>query len=116
MGDAADHFCERDEKYGTCELDLLAVVKPQRDDDAAATAPTTFGELIVYLDLVPGISQMPQVTSRPGTSHIMIGSGKPQSATGIAGLAPATEPDSSPLHNPKPVESVSFNPCIKPSQ
>jgi len=58
--DAADYFRERDKKYGTAELRVLVVVQPQTDDDASAPPPTTFGELMDRLDIVPGISQMPQ--------------------------------------------------------
>jgi len=61
--DTAVYFCERDKKYGTSELRVPAVVQPQRDDDAASPAPATFGELIECLDIVPGISQMPQGTT-----------------------------------------------------
>ena len=72
--DAAEYFHETVEKYGTSELRVPAVVKPQTDDDAAEHAPTTFGELMECLDIVPGISQMPQGTSRPGSSHMSLGS------------------------------------------
>ena len=110
--DAADYFRERDKKYGTAELRVPVVVQPQTDDDASAPPPTTFGELMERLDIVPGISQMPQGTSRPGSSHIQLGSVKPQSNKSIAGLEPAVEPDTSPLLKAKPVEPVSFYPCI----
>ena len=53
--------------YGTTKLNVPAVVKLHMDDDAANPAPTTFGELTESLDIIPGISQMPQGTSRPGT-------------------------------------------------
>jgi hypothetical protein len=54
--DAADHFRERDKKYGTSELGVPAVVQLQTNDDAPASPPTTFGELMESLDIVPGIS------------------------------------------------------------
>jgi len=72
--DAADYFHQRDKKYGTSESTVPAVVKPQMDDDAAAPATITFGEVLESLDIVPGISQKPQVTSRPGSSHGRSGS------------------------------------------
>jgi len=56
--DAADNFCERNKMYGKSDLRVLAVVKPQMDDDAAAPATTTFGELMEWIDIVPGIWQM----------------------------------------------------------
>jgi len=64
------------------------------------------------LDIVPGISQMPQGTSRPGSSNIQVGSVKRQSNTSISGLEHAVEPHTSPLLQAKPVETVSFYPCI----
>ena len=63
QGDAANHFHERDMKYGTTELKVPAVVKPQTDTPAATPSPTTFGERMPVLDIVPGQSQMPKVTS-----------------------------------------------------
>jgi hypothetical protein len=110
--DAADYFSERDKKYGTTELRVPAVVQPQTMDDAPAPPPATFGELMESLDIVPGISQRPQGTSRPGSSHIRLGSVKPQSQSSIPSGEPAAEPDSSLLLKAKPVEPVSFYPCI----
>jgi len=63
------------------------------------------------LDIVPRISEG---TSRPGTSHIRLGPVKPQSKSSIPSGEPAAEPDLSPLLNAKPVEPVSFYPCIWP--
>ena len=111
-GDSADCFRDRDRKYSTSELMVPAVIVPQTDDDAAALAPTTFRELIVCLDIVHRISQMLQGTSRPGSSHIRLGFGMPQSDRGIAGLASTTEHDSSSIQKAKPVEPISFDPCI----
>jgi len=110
--DAADYFRERDKKYRTAELRVPVVVQPQTDDDASAPPPTTFGELIERLDIVPGISQMPQGTSQPRRSHIRLGWVKPQSNTTISGLEPAAELDTLPLLKAKPVEPVSFYPCL----
>jgi len=76
-GDAADYFRGRDKKYGMSELKVTAIIKSQTDHVAAAPSPTTFGELLETLDIVPGISPMPQYTSRPGSSHMRLGSGKP---------------------------------------
>jgi len=38
--DAADYFLGRGKKYGTTELRVPAVIKPQMNDNAAAPAPT----------------------------------------------------------------------------
>jgi hypothetical protein len=110
--DAADYFRERDKKYGTTELRVPAFVQPQTMDDALAPPPATFGELMESLDIVPGILQRPQETSRPGSSHIRLGSVKPQTKTIIPSGEPAAEPDSSMLLKAKPLEPVSFYPCI----
>jgi len=64
-----------------------------------------------HLDINPGISQMPQGASRPGSSHIRQGSVKLQSKSSIPSGEPAAEPDSSTLLKAKPVEQVSFYPC-----
>ena len=118
--DAADFFCERDKKYGTFELRVRAVVQLPTNDDAPAPPATSFGELMESLDIVPGISQRPQGTSRPGSSHIRLGSLKPQSKSCIPCGGPAAEPDLSKLLKVKPVEPVSsvepvsIYPCIKP--
>jgi len=116
--DAADYFRERDMKYATFELRVPAVIQPQTNDDAPAPQPTTFGELTDSVDIVPGISQRPQGTSWPGSSHISLGSVKPQSKSSIPSGEPAAEPDSSTLLKAKPVEPVSsvervsFHCCI----
>jgi hypothetical protein len=67
--DGADYFNEGDQKYGTSELRVLATVHLEKDDNIAASAATTFSELMEWLDIVPRISQMPQWASRPGSSH-----------------------------------------------
>jgi len=63
LEDAANYFHERDEKYGTFKLWVPAVVQPQTDNNAVALAPRTFGDIMECLDIVPGISQMPERTS-----------------------------------------------------
>jgi hypothetical protein len=103
--DAANYFRERDKKYGKAEFRVPVVVQPQTDNDTSAAPLTTFGELMERLDIEPGISQMRQGTSRPGSSHNHLGLVKPQSNTSIAGLVPAAEPDTSPLLKAKPVEA-----------
>jgi len=109
---ATDYFRERNKKYGTTELRAPAAVQPQTKDDAPAPPPATFEELMESLDIVPGISQRPQGTSRPGSSHIRLGLVKPQSKSSIPSGEPAAEPDLSMLLKAKPVEPVSFYPCI----
>jgi len=47
--DAADYFHEQDEKYGTSELRVPAVIQPQTNDDTPAPPLTTFCELMVNL-------------------------------------------------------------------
>jgi len=75
--DAADYFCEGDTKCGTTELRVPGVVQLQANHDGPAPPPATFRELMESLDIVPGISQRPQGTSRPGSCHIRLGSVKP---------------------------------------
>jgi hypothetical protein len=111
-GYTADYFHERDKKCGTAQWRVPAVVKPQTDQNDAAPALTTFGELMECPDIVPRRFQMPQGTSGPRSSYMRLGSGKPQSDTCIAGLALAMELDSSPMLNPKPIEPVSIYPFL----
>jgi len=116
--DAADSFAERDKKYGKFGLRVPAVVKPQPNDNALAPPPTSFGEIMESVDIVPGILHRPQGTSRPGSSHIRLCSVKPQSTSRIPSSDPAAEPDLLTLLKVKPVEPVSsvepasFYPCI----
>jgi len=112
--DAADYFRDTDKKYSKSELRVPAVVQPQTADDAAAPVPTIFGELTECLDIVLRISHMLQGTSRPGSSHIRLGSVKPQWNMSIPSLEPAKKPDSSMLLKGKPVEPVNFDPCVEP--
>jgi len=109
--DAADCIPERDKKYGTSELRVPAVVQQRMTDEAPPHPPTTFAELMETLDIVPRILEG---TSRPGSSHIRLGSVKPQPTSSIPSGKPAAEPDSSPLLKAKPVEPVSVYPCIWP--
>jgi len=81
--DASDYFRGLDKEYGTSGLRVPEVVQQQTNDDAPAPSPTTFGELMESLDIVPGITQRPQVTSRPASSHIRLGSVKLQSKSSI---------------------------------
>jgi hypothetical protein len=112
LEDAANYFRERDKKYGISKLMVPAVVHPQKNEDALAPPPRTFGELMESHDIVPGISQRPQGISQPGSSHIRLGSVKPEFKSSIPSGEPAAEPDSSTLLKEKPVEPVSFYPCI----
>jgi hypothetical protein len=82
------------------------------DDDTAAPPPSAFGELMECLDIVTGLSQMPQGSSRSGSSHITLGSVRPQSNTSKPGLQLAVEPNFLTLLKTKLVEPVSFYPCI----
>jgi len=113
---AADYLWGRDMKYPTSGMRVPAVIQLQTDDVTIVPALTTFGELLQCLDIVPGILQMPQGTSRPGSTHIRLGLVTPQSDTCIPSLAPTAEPDSSHLLKVKPIEPVSFHPCILPLQ
>ena len=92
-------------------MTVPAVVQQRTNDDAPPHPPPTFAHLMERLDFVPGISEG---TSRPGSSHIRLGLVKPLSKLSIPSGEPAAEPDSSPLLIAKPVEPVSFYPCIWP--
>jgi len=106
-GDEAYYLHERDMKYGTTELNVPAVGKPQADSTAATPSPTTFGELMQGLDIVPRQSQMPQVVSWQGTCKMRLSSEKPQADNPIVPPMPAAVPNSSPKEIAKPVQPVS---------
>ena len=110
--DAVDCIREREMWYGTSEWRVPAIVKLHLDDDAAASVLSTCGELMECLDIVPGISEMPQRTSRPPCGHMRLGSGKPQFNTKLLSLVPDPEPDSLLILNLKSVELVCFHSCI----
>ena len=111
--DSAESFCERDMKSGTTESKVPAVGKPQTDPTGAPPSQTTFGELMQALDIVHGESPMPQlVTSRQGSSQMRLGSEKPQADKQLLPEMPAAVPDLSQIEIAKPVQPVSFYPCI----
>jgi len=112
-GYTANYLGERDMKYRTTELKVPAVVKPQIDTTAATPLATTFREHMQTLDIVRGQSLMTAVTSRPGSSQLRLGLGKPQSHQVIAVISPNGVTDSVPIQDAKPVESVSFYPCMQ---
>ena len=60
------------------------------------------------LDIGPGISQMLQGTSGPGSSHISLRAVKPQSKSSMPSGELVAEPDSSTSLKAKPVEPVSL--------
>jgi hypothetical protein len=112
-GDAANYFRERDMRYGTAELMVPAVVKPQTDSTTATPPPITVGEHMQTPEIVRGKPEMPPVTSRPGRSQMRLGSEKPQSHIFIPVLSPGMATDSIPIQDVNPVEPVSFYPCMK---
>jgi len=113
-GQAADYFSERDMKYGTTELKVPAVVRPQTDTTAATPSPTTFGELMLVPDMVPRQSKMPQVMSRQGRSQLRLGLEKAQADNHIVSLMPDAVPDSSWMEIAMRLQPVTIYPSIWP--
>jgi len=103
-------------QYGTAELKVLAVVKPQHDSTAATASPTTYGELWQTLDIIRGQSPTPQRTSSLGCSQMSLGSEKQRSHKRKAYCPPDAAPDFSQLNTLKLVERVCFYSCILPPQ
>jgi hypothetical protein len=106
--DAADYFHESDKKYGTSALQVPAVIQQQTDINAPTPVPTTIGDLLDCLDIVPGISKLLQGTSRTGRSHIRLCSGKLQLNAGISDVGPTAKPDALANQTAKRAELVSF--------
>jgi len=98
---------------GTAELKVPAVVTPRIDTTAASASPTTAGEHMQTLDIVRGQLEMLAVTSQPGSSQMRLRSEKPQSNKFIPVLAPDAATCSTPMQDAKPVEPVSFYPCLQ---
>jgi len=107
-GDAANYFRERDMRYGTAELKVPAVVKAQIDPTTATPSPITVGVHMQTSEIVRGKSEMPAMTSRPGSSQMRLGSEKPQSHKFIPVLSLGMATDSIQLQDANPVEPVSF--------
>jgi len=115
LGHTPAYFGGRQMKYRLAQLKIAAVVKPRADDVGTAPAQTTIGKLIEPRDIIPRISQMPQGTSHPGSSHRMLDSEEPQFHKHRASLLPCAAPGLSPSRTVTRVGHVSFDLCILPS-
>jgi len=106
--DADDYFLQTDLKYGTAEMKIPAVVKPEQDELTATPAPTTFGELMETLHIVPEYRKWHQglFTKKLSFEKKRLGSGKPQSRIHIVYLPPNTELNSLPKKSSRSVESM----------
>jgi len=98
-----NYFCERDEMYGSTKLTVAGVTNPQMNKVAAATAPTTVGELLESLYIVPGKLQIPQGTCRLGSSYMRISLGKPHTSKHISSHLSDKKLDSSPSNKKRSV-------------
>jgi len=78
---------------------------------AATPSPTTFGELMHTVEIVPVHWQMPRGTSWPGICQIRLGSENSQSYHWAGYLQPKSEQNSSPNLLLKAVEPVNIFPC-----
>lgn len=74
----ANYFQDRVQKNGMAELKSQAVVIAQMEMVAALTSSTIFQERMDTLDIVLRMSQMRHATSCTTTSHMSLGSRKPQ--------------------------------------
>jgi Uri superfamily endonuclease len=110
--DVANYFGERGMTYGTTEVKVPAVVKPQIDMTAATPYPTTFGEHMRTVDIVCGQLQLSAVTSRPGSRQMRQSSEKTKSQTLIQVLSPDMVPNSTLIHDETLIDTVGFHCCI----
>jgi len=111
--DPANYFRERDMRYGTAELKVPAVVKPQMDPTTATPSPMTVGENMQTPEIVRGQSEMPAVTSRPRSSQMKLGSEKLQSHKFIRFCSPGMATNLTQIQDANLVEPVTFYPCMK---
>jgi len=110
--DVAQYFRDREKKQGTIELMVPAVFQYQMADNVASSVPTSFGEPMETPDNVPKKLQMVKVTSRPGSSHMTLGSWQLQTHERILSRLTASMPYWSQIQQSKHNEPLSFNPCI----
>lgn len=75
-------------KYGTTDLKVWEVVKPQTGMTAPTPSLTTFREFIHTLEIIAEQLHMPQHTSQLGSSPMRMGPEKPQAQSHIAHLMP----------------------------
>jgi len=115
-GDAADYFHRRAKKYAIAEFKIPADIKLKKDELRATPALTTFRNLMVIHDIVPGMLHIPQGTSQSRSLPMRLGSGKTQSFKSRASLPPDTAPDSSMIKKSLPVEPISLFQCTLPSK
>jgi len=111
-GDAENYFRERDMRYGTAKLKVPAVAIPQIDTTTATPSAMTVGEHLQTPEIVQGQSEMPEVTSRPGSSEMRLDSEKPQSHKLIPVFSPSMANHSMPIQDANPVEPVCVYRCI----
>jgi len=107
--EAPDYYCEREYKYGTSKLCIPVVIQLKTDDDVVPPEPTAFVEVMEHLQIVPGVSGLPQGTSRPPNSHRRIRSGMLHTVTSIHGVVSPMVPDLSLIQNATPVELITFH-------
>jgi hypothetical protein len=111
--DAADYFWERDQKYDTSELIVPAAIQPEMDQDEAGHAQLIIiGDLVLCRGNGAKMTQMPQMTSRPGSRDSIQGSGNLQLNTCIFGVAPAAMSNSTFFQNLIVVKLISCYLCI----
>jgi len=115
-GDEADYFCQRDQEDGRTELKVPEVVQSQREKNATWSASTPVAEPMETHDTLHRKSQMPQVTSQPGSSQMRLGLQKPLIYEGIQSFPPTPPLDSSVIQISMHVEPVSYNPCTQSSK
>jgi len=111
--DAANYLRKREMTYGTAELKIPAVVKPQIETTTATLSIITVGEHMLTPEIFRGQSQMPTVPTRPGSSQMRLDWEKPQSQKFILVLAPGMATDLMPVQDANPVDPIRFYPCMK---
>jgi len=96
-------------KYWTTELKVPPVVEPPTDTTAATPSLTTSGELMQVPDIISGQLQMPQVTSRQGSSQMRLSSERPEPDNHIVSQMPDSMRNPSQMENAKPDQPISLN-------
>jgi hypothetical protein len=68
--DSADYFHALAKMFRTSETRVPAGAQRRQNEDTSAPPPATFGQLMENIGIVSGMSQTPQWTFRPVSSHL----------------------------------------------
>jgi len=99
-------------KYVMTELNVPAAGMPQTESTEATPSLTTFWKLLQALHIFLGQSQIPQLTSRQGSTQMRLASEQPLADNHIVLPMPTVVLNLLALDIAMPVLPVCFYPCL----